>query len=232
MMKKILAAVVVALAFGGSSASAQRIDSPYRFLEHGQFVGVYAGHVWTPEGRLALGPESAMTAGVRWALRVSGPFAISADAGYTPTTRPVRDTAFVAADSAYALVGEADVKLLTVMANLRISLMGARTWHGLHPFLELGGGAAVDLAGTAPAESELPADVRWDFGTSFAGQAGAGIEWFPSQRVSIRADARNVLWKLKVPEAFQFAETARGRRVAGSEWENNFSLSAGLSFHF
>jgi hypothetical protein len=232
MMKKILSVVCAFVLLGAGSVSAQRIDSPYRFLDHSQFVGVYGGQTWMPDGQLSLGPASAMTAGARWALRVSGPFAISADVGYTPTTRPVRDTVFVAADSLYRQVGEADVKLLSVLASLRISLMGARTWNGLHPFVEVGGGAVVDLAGASAAEADLPADVRVDFGTSFAGVAGAGIEWFASDRLSFRVDARNVLWKLSVPEAFLFAETSAERRIGSSVWGSNYSLTAGLSIHF
>ena len=231
-MKKMLSVLGLLSALSAGAAEAQRIDSPYRFLDHSQFAGLYAGHTWLSRGPLDMGPESAVTVGGRWAYRISGPFSIAADAGYTPTTRTVRDTTFVTADSSYRAVGEADVKLLTVMGSIRVSLMGPRTWNGLHPFVIIGGGVAVDLAGSSELEDDLQSEARFDFGTSFAGQAGAGIEWFPTERVSIRADARNLLWKLKVPEAFLLAESARERRVAGSEWEQNFSLTAGVSIHF
>jgi len=232
-MKKIAAAAVVALLLSAGAASAQRIDSPYRFLEPTQYVGVFAGTVWLPDSELQLGPTgSAPVFGARWALRVSGPFSVAAEVDYIPSTRTVRDTVLMADSTTYRAIGEADVGLLTIMGTARLSLMGARTWNGLHPFLEVGGGAALDIAGTSELEEDMSATSRWDFGTSFAGHAGAGIEWFPSQRVSLRADARNVLWKLKVPDAFLLSESIRGRRIAGSEWENNLMLAVGFSVHF
>jgi hypothetical protein len=213
-----------------SAAAAQRIDSPYRFQDHGQRVGVYGGQISTSEGQLGVGPQSAPTLGARWALRVSGPFSIGVEAGYTPATRTVRDTVFNPADSVFRAVGEADMHLLTVMGVLHFSLTGARTWNALQPFIELGGGAAIDLAGSTALEAELPPNARYDFGTSFAGQFGAGVAWFPTQRLSVRVDARNVIWRLSVPEAFVL--TAAGRTLERSQWENNFALAAGLSIHF
>lgn len=232
MMKRSLKfwIVLAAAAAMVQPVRGQQIDSPYRFLDHGQFAGVWAGYVSASDGRIDIGPEPAPIVGLAWALRVSGPFSINAEVGYMPSTRIVRDTVFEAADSLFREVGEADVKLLTVMGNIRFNLTGARTWNGLQPFAIIGGGVAVDLAGATDVERELTANQRFDFGTSFAGQLGAGADWFPSQRVSIRVDARNMFWKLPIPEAFLF--TAEGEGFPRSEWEQNFALAAGLSIHF
>lgn len=232
-MKQLVHAIIScagSLLVLASAASAQRIDSPYRFLDHGQRVGVFAGQLSTAQGQLGIGPQDAPTLGARWALRVSGPFSIAVEAAYTPSTRTVRDTVFVAADSAFRAVGEADMRLLSVMGNLHFSLTGARTWNSLQPFLVLGGGVVIDMAGSPAVETEIPATARYDFGTSFAGQFGGGVEWFPSQRVSLRVDARNLIWRLSVPELF--VQTPAGRQLQRSEWENNLALTAGLSFHF
>ncbi|CAN5764640.1 hypothetical protein BH23GEM9_BH23GEM9_35530 [soil metagenome] len=210
--------------------SAQRIDSPYRFQDHGQQLGLYAGHIAATEGVLRIGPQPAPTMGARWAMRVTGPLSIGAELGYTPTTRTVRDTVFIANDSLYREVGEANLRLLSLMGNLHFSIVGPRTWHGLQPFGLLGAGAVINLGGRTAVEDDLPATVRYDFGTSFAGQFGGGVDWFPSQRVSVRLDARNVLWRLSVPEAF--VQTEAGNTLARTAWENNFALTAGLSFHF
>jgi hypothetical protein len=72
--------------------------------------------------------------------------------------------------------------------------------------------------------------VRFNFGTSFAGQLGAGVEWYLAPRWSVRADARAALWKLTHPTAFRLGE--RGALVPPDEWENNTLLSAGISMHF
>jgi hypothetical protein len=211
-------------------AHAQSIDSPYRFLDNSQFVSAWGGYVAPSDGRIGNGPEAGPIIGASWALRVSGPFAINVEAGYMPSTRTVRDTVFDDATSTFEPLGEADIGLLTVLGNLRLNLPGARTWNSLQPFAIIGAGVAIDLAGGSDIEAERPANTRFDFGTSFAGQLGVGVDWFPSQRVSLRIDARDMFWKLPVPEAFLLTEAGRG--FPRSEWEQNFALAAGLSIHF
>jgi hypothetical protein len=227
-MKRIL--IACCLFAVAVPASAQRVTSPYRFLEHVQAGGAYAGYISTSEGVLGMGPKSAPTFGVHWGYAVSGPVRLTAEAGFTPTTRTVRDTVFVAADSAFRVVGEADIMLLSILGNVRLDLTGQRTWNGLQPFVQTGAGAVIDLSGSADIEEQLPATGRFDFGTSFAGQIGGGVEWYPNTRFSARADVRSVLWKLSVPEAFQL--TTVGREFAGSQWEMNVLFALGFSIHF
>jgi opacity protein-like surface antigen len=224
-----LTAAAVLLLFA-APASAQRIDSPYRFLDHSQSLGVYGGYLNAAEGRIGAGPQSAPIFGATWHLRVSGPFALGVDIGLSPSSRTVRDTSFVVEDSSWTAVGDADMTLLVAMANLRFNVTGARTWNGLQPFLLFGAGVAVDLSGTSEVDLEVESNARFSHGTSFAGQLGAGLEWFPSSRLSLNAAARNVLWKVRVPEAFVLTEA--GRSLPRSEWEQNFVLAAGLSLHF
>lgn len=232
MMTKFLTpAATAAMLFLPALAGAQQIDSPYRFLEHGQHVGVTAGYAFLSDGPLDMGPAEAPVVAAGWSYRVSGPFAIGASAFYIPTTRSVRDSVLLA-DSTFRPIGTADMHILGLMANLRLNIMGSRTWNGLHPYGEFGVGLVLDLAGTSEADAELPSEARFDLGTSFAGQAGAGVEWFPSQRFAIRADARSLLWKLEVPQAFLLSAPVRNRGLAGSEWHNNLALSAGVSIYF
>jgi hypothetical protein len=232
-MTRVLFSTCLLLAGGlgtAGPAAAQRIDSPYRFLDHGQYLGVFGGHLAAEEGVLRIGPQPGPTMGARWGLRVTGPLTIGAAVAYTPTSRTVRDTVFVAADSVYRELGDASVRLLSAMGILHFGITGPRTWNRLQPFVILGAGTVLDLAGSTAIERDLPPTARYDFGTGFAGQFGGGVAWFPSQRVSIRVDAANMLWKLGAPEAFR--RTEAGSALAQSEWQNNFALLAGLSFHF
>jgi hypothetical protein len=226
---------IVALLIAGNAvlavpADAQRIDSPYRFVDQSQHAGIFAGYVDADPGRVGAGPMPGPVFGGRWAIRVSGPFSVGGEVGYMPTTRMVRDTVFVAADSVFRAIGETDMHLVSVMGNLTFSVTGPRTWHGLRPLLSAGAGAVFDLRTTLPEEEEFAANVRYRYGTSFAGQFGAGVEWFPMDRISLRGDARNVLWRVGVPEAFLL--TAAGRGLPRSQWEGNLTLTAGLSIHF
>jgi hypothetical protein len=221
---------LAACGLAANPANAQRIDSPYRFLDYAQHAGLYAGHVQASPGLADLGPTPGPIVGGRWAIRVSGPFSVGGELSYMPTTRVVRDTVFVAADSVFRAIGETDMRLVTVMANLTFSLTGPRTWHGLRPLLSAGAGAAFDIRSSLPEEAEFEANLRYRYGTSFAGQFGAGIEWFPTERISLRADARNMLWRVGVPEAFLLTEAGRG--MGRSQWESNPALTAGVSIHF
>lgn len=226
----IVLALATTLAVNTSDAAAQSIDSPYRFLDHNQFAGGFAGYLQPSAGRIDGGPAAAPVFGASWGISVSGPFAVTVELAVAPTSRIVRDTAFVAADSTWAELGEADMTLAIAMASMRFNITGARTWNGLQPFMLLGAGLVHDLSGDAAIEAELPENLRFDYGTSFAGQLGAGIDWFPSSRLSARLDARNMLWKLGVPEAFVLTES--GRTLPRSQWEQNLVATAGLFFHF
>jgi Outer membrane protein beta-barrel domain len=211
-----------------ADAASQTIPSPYRFLETSQSVGATGGYVLTSDGALQLGPASAAYFGGRYNIRISGPFSAEGELAFMPSTRMVWDT--VAGDTTREVIGEADMSLLVAKAGLRFNLTGPRTWRSLQPFVLVGGGIAIDIAGDSPAEEDLPEDMRFDFGTSFAGHIGGGVELFLSDGLSLRADARNVLWKINTPEGFLAND--RGRLLPGDEWSQNFLLSAGIAIHF
>ena len=220
-----------ALLLAAAPAAGQRIDSPYRFVEHSQTAGVLLGHVSTSKGPLGLGPESAVAFGGRYGISVMGPIVVEVELLYSPSTRAVLDTAYAAGpDSAHVVAGEADMNLLVGMANLRFNVTGPRTWNRIQPFGLFGVGIISDLAGSAAAEEEVPADARLEFGTGFAGQLGAGAEYHLSPRWAVRADARTALWKLKNPTAFRL----QGESVVlpADQWESNTVLTAGLSMRF
>jgi hypothetical protein len=223
-----LLVMLAATALCVSEAASQTIPSAYRFLETSQSAGVAGGYVLTNEGALELGPAAALYIGGRYNIRIGGPFTIEGEAGFMPTTRMVWDT--VPGDTTRQAIGEADMSLVLVKAGVRFNLTGPRTYRSLQPYLVLGGGIAIDAAGEAAAEEDLPADMRFNFGTSFAGHLGGGVEWFPTSGLSVRLDARNVLWKLDTPAGFH--ENDRGRLLPGDEWAQNFLFTAGIAIHF
>lgn len=222
-----LLASLVCILPGGAEAQVD-LDSPYRFLDTSQGTGLFAGYLATSEGSIGLGPTSAAIFGGRYGIRVSGPFVVEAELGYIPSSRAVLDT--VPSDTAIISLGETDMPLLLARAALRFNLTGARTWHRLQPFAMFGVGIARDLAGESSLDEDLPENVRFDFGTSFAADFGAGIEWFVSRRTTLRIDARNLLWRLETPEAFLIGE--RGATLPDTEWTQNFFVSAGISIQF
>jgi hypothetical protein len=213
---------------GVGPVQGQRIDSPYRFIERSQGGGPFGGYVSTRPGTVGFGPESGSLAGVRYAIRLSGPFNIEADLAYFPTTRAVLDT--VTVESARRRVGSTDMNLLMLTAALRFNLTGQRTWHRLQPFAVLGAGGVSDLATAGEEEEIVPADIRYDFGTSFAAHFGAGLELYASDRLTLRVDGRNLLWQVKTPEPFLRGEL--GATTPDREWISNGFISVGLAFRF
>lgn len=208
-----------------SEASAQTIPSPYRYLENRQSVSFFGGQLFTDRGELGLGPNSKQAGGVRYSLRLGGPFSVEASALYLPSTRAVFDTTSVA-ETPFRSVGTANLDLALLSAAIRFDLTGPRTYHNFLPYLVFGGGATLDLSSTPAIESEIAPDARFDFGTRFAGQIGAGIEWHATDKVALRLDARDIFWKLRTPKAFI------GENVASSEWVQNLALSLGLVYSF
>lgn len=225
MRSIVIAMVLAALA---SPLAAQRIDSPYRFVDTTQQLGVFAGYVFTDPGSLDLGPESAAAFGARYGIRVTGPFSIEGSAMVLPTSRLVRDTAVSAGgtDTTHTTVGEADMTLAAVYADLRFDVTGPRTWNGLMPYVVFGVGAAFPISNEDAADEDLPSGDRYRFGTRLVGDLGLGVEWFPLERWTVRLDARDFLWKIEVPQGLRTLDTPE------DEWVQNFMLSAGVSFRF
>ena len=215
------------LALSASAAAAQEIDSPYRFVDPGQQVNVFVGGIEADAGTLGLGPEPDMAFGARYGIRLTGPFSVEAAATVFPTARTIQDTVIVGADTSLVSTGvETDMTLGILTAGLRFDVTGARTWHRLMPFALLGLGGAFVVHQDDEADADVDSKVRYDFGTRLVGELGAGVEWFPTERFTVRLDARNMLWKIKAPDGLLTIETPT------DEWVQNFLLSAGVSFRF
>jgi len=218
--------LLVAGLFAG--VPAQQINSAYRFIDESQAAGLWAGYMLADRGDAGFGPKSGPVFGGRYSIRVSGPFQIEVEGAYIPATRAVLDTAVV--DSMYERVGEADMNMALLNGSLRFNLTGARTWHNLQPFFAFGAGAVLDLSGENGADADVPADARFDLGTRFAGQLGGGIEWFATRQLTVRLDARNVLWKISTPDPFLLGRL--GEETVADEWLQNGMFSLGLSLRF
>lgn len=219
------------LALAAGAARAQRITSPYRYIDPRQSVQLFGGHISTDQPFTELGPASGAFAGGRYAIRVNGPLEIEGQLAYFPSTRIVRDTTFTVhgTDSTFTEIGSAKQRVLVATAGLRFDLTGPRTWHGLQPFLAIGGGVALGVNGANEADQQVPADLRFRFGTSFAASGGGGLEWYITHNVALRGDARAFLWKLKTPQAFAIADA---RVPADGDWTQNLSFTAGVAVHF
>lgn len=230
-------AIVAALGSMAGPVRGQQIGSPYDFIETAQGVRAFASYIFTDRGSIDLGPGSGPAGGVGYNIRISGPFELDAQATFFPTSRSVyditpQDSATLHDDPRAGLeeLGTAGLSLLLLDATLRFDLTGPRTWYRLQPYALIGAGGVFRLASDDADEDNLPTDVelRVRFQNGFTGHVGAGFEWYATERITVRADARDVLWKLHVPSGF----FQPGRRIDDEQWVQNGQLSLGLVFRF
>jgi hypothetical protein len=211
-------------------AAAQRIPSPFAFIEQRQEVGAYVGYLDTSTGRFGYGPSGGMMMGTRYGVDLSGPLGVELTAGLVQGTRDVVNPARPAGDR---VIGEADVLLTTIDARLRLSATGQRTWHGLVPFLSFGGGVVFDTKGpSVTEEAVLEGDEVFEMGTKFIGVIGPGIKWHVTRRLAIRTDLNFSLWKIDTPEGWGDPQLAIPNVPEDGEWVRGLSLTGSVLFRW
>jgi len=206
----------------------QTIPSPFRFVETRQEAGLFAGFSTPGTGRFGFGPGSGVLLGARYAIRLSGPLAAEAVLGYLASTRDVIDPRRVEGSR---VVGDAGAAIVTLDGRLRFSLTGDRTWHGLNPFLLVGGGVAFDAAGKDASDAILESDDRFEFRTTPTGIFGGGMRWFVSDRLLIRSDLSLGIWRLRTPRGYLDPDrdlTGVGKK----EWVSGPTFSLGAAIHY
>lgn len=242
MIKRSILATGLLAAFalaGPTPANAQGITSPYDFVEGSHSFYTFASAVFTDRGTLDTGPGSGYATGLDYTLRISGPFNIAARASYVSTDRRVytdsatfADSLALQADPMAGLhqVGTADISLLLLDASLRFDVTGPRTWHRIQPYVLIGAGGVLVASQANTAEDQLPPDVQLQvrFRDGFTGHVGAGFEVHLSEHFTVRADARDLLWKLHIPQGFR----TPGRIIDVEQWVQSAHLSLGFTFRF
>ncbi|MFW5951110.1 MAG: outer membrane beta-barrel protein [Gemmatimonadota bacterium] len=238
MNKRTLLAALAAFIPLTAPASAQEIHSPYDFVDPSMEFWAFGSAVFTDRGTIDIGPGSGYAGGLGFTVRISGPFNFDTRVAYLPTSRHVYtvmegvDPDSVLVDPMLGLeqVGEADLSLLLLDASLRFDVTGPRTWYRLQPYALIGVGGVLAAASDNDAEENLPedADLRVRFRNGFTGHVGAGVEVYLSDRFTVRAEGRDLLWKIHVPDGF-FTE---GRVIDDEEWVQTGHVSLGLAFRF
>lgn len=221
------------------SLTAQTITSPYEFVERSQALYGYATYVAADRGVIGTGPAGGPALGLGYSLRVSGPFTVDARMAHLWASRtvyrpedPQPDPDLIRDDpmQGLELVGEADLSLLLTDVSLRFDVTGPRTWNNLQPFALIGAGLVVRAGADHSIEEDrdIGEAFRVRFRNAATGHFGAGAEWYLTQRFTVRAEARNVLWRIHVPSGF----VTTARVIDDREWvqTGHFSLGAGFRF--
>lgn len=241
MTNRRLLAVGILLAFGtlAAPAAAQRITSPFEFVDGKHAFYTFGSTVFTDRGTLDTGPGSGYAGGLGYGFRVSGPFVLEVRAAYFPTDRRVyndtstfADSTTLRADPTFGLeqVGTADMELVLLDASLRFNLTGPRTWYLIQPYALIGAGGALVASQARTGEDQIEEDSQLlvRFRNGFTGHVGGGVELHLSDHFTVRADARDLLWKLHLPEGFR----TTGRVIDDEQWVQTAHLSLGVVIRF
>lgn len=231
-MRRVLSATLLALAALLSSAAvqalqAQDIPSPYRYVETTQSAAAFAGYLWTDRGDPQIGPHSAPLLGASYRVRLTGPLSGQVLVGVMPTSRTLFQ-APVPGDSAFPIrpVGEASALLVAAQAGMVFTLTGPRTWNGLAPYAAADVGLVADVTGGGDADEAIPQDQRFDFGPGLAVGVSLGTDWYLSERLSLRLEARDQLWRIETPQGLIFGLGSE------TEWTHNLGITIGTALHF
>lgn len=238
-MRWINAAAIIAVLSPAPPLAAQAVQSPYDFVERSQGFYGYATYVAADRGVIGTGPGGGPAVGIGYSLRVSGPFTLDARVAHLWASRTVYDLAdpqpapeVVAADPMAGLieVGDADISLLLTDASLRFDVTGPRTWNNLQPFALIGAGGVFQTSADHSIEEEedIGSALRVRFRSAATGHIGAGVEWYVTQRFTVRAEARNLFWRLHVPSGF----ITTARVIDDREWVQTGHFSVGAGFRF
>jgi hypothetical protein len=226
-MRHALLASLALLLLAAARGEAQAIPSPYRYIELTQSAGAFAGWLATGEGDDEIGPHAGPLVGGRYTVRVSGPLSGEVGLAVSPTQRTVQRRTSAAGDSVTREPVE-DVSALVLIGDvgLRFHLTGPRTWNGLAPYLALGGGGVWDVLGESDVDATLESSQRVDFGPAFAVGIGAGTDWFLTERLALRLEARDYLWRLETPAGLTRLQQAE------TQWTHNVGLTLGAALYF
>lgn len=204
---------------------AQTVPSPIRYIERKNSVGIFGGYLKTDTGTLDAGPTSMPLVGIRYDMQVTGPLSVGASVAVGQSERSVFQRE-EPTDTELNLLGETEFGLLMAEAGFRFQLTGPRTWHGIAPYIGASAGVVDDYTALSSLESSLGEEQVFDFGPGFAASGALGTDFFLTERLSIRAEARDQLWRYTYPS------TLSGTGVEEKEWVHNPGFSIGAAFHF
>jgi hypothetical protein len=203
---------------------AQTIPSPYHYVEKAQTLGIHAGYLWTERGKYDTNPTSGPLVELRYEGRFAGPVSAIASVDFLSSDRPVYTRAAGATTS--VRLPDASSLVASAEAGFRLSITGPRTWHGLQPSVATTAGLVTNLAGRTDEEKQLPGDQLVRLGPAFAVSPSAGIDWFPTERISLDLRATDHIWRRTTPAGLTDSGTKE------TAWTNNVGVTVGAALHF
>jgi hypothetical protein len=226
----IMAAMLLSPTFGFGELCAQvghtPESSPYRSLRATKWLSFTGGYLSGPAGSAGVGPTDGPLAGLQASIKMGGPADAFLDLSVARLKRTLIDLNSVPETR---VIGTANQTLLFAGVGANLLLTGQKTWHGLIPYV--GGNLGLVFG------SDVKQDITgFKFAIQFHTGPQVGIRLHPSDRLSLKLEARDVIWRLSYPLSFLEAPASDIAPVLDpqihdeSEWIHHLVLTFGLAF--
>ncbi len=232
-LRALILRVAAAALFWPGTASAQvghaPESSPYRDLRAKHILSFTGGYVAGNAGKAGVGPTNGRFGAVRYDLHLSGATAMGFGFSFGYVDRLLIDPR-EGPDT--RTLGNATQSLVMADFGINLVLTGAKTWRRLAPYLGFSLGLALG--------GEIPEDSLsgFNFSTKFQLSPQAGVRWYVTDRLSIRLEGRDILWRLSYPDSF-FAAPANDlttdpildlQTTKKTQWTHNPTLLLSLGY--
>ncbi len=242
-LRALVLAAVLLTALPPCRLSAQVGHDP----QHSPFEDVTTRQTFTPfvseffgnGAHAGVGAQAGMAFGGRFTTALSGPLELWATFAMISSKRNVIDPS---KPDSTRVSGPIDLKLVSADLGIALRLTGARTFHGLEPYVGVAFGVVAPTK-TVTDPSGFSANSNITFVPTIGTRARIG------RFVSLTLEARDNLMRYEWPSAYfcgspvspTCATDSNGNpvppvldpaREKDTQMTHNFTLTAGLSFHF
>ena len=190
----------------------------------------FAGKLTNDRGRAGAGVSNALAIGARYEIPAGRSLLLLFSASYLMGDRFIIDPT-ADSTSPQRRTGPYDANLLLTDFGIQLRLTGGKSWRGIAPYV--GGGIGLVFDASSPGDTT---GSQYKFGTKLTLHGATGVRWYPSRRLSVVADVRGQMWRLRYPTSFK-TPAADGSRVIpvldpATDWTLHPWISLGVGWTF
>lgn len=201
--------------------------SPYRDLRAKQAASFIGGFLRGQRGKPRAAPSDGPVVGLRYDRQIGSAVEVLIGISGARLDKYIIDPTVAPEFRATGPVKDDVVFMETGMSLL---ITGRKSWRGFVPYI--GGMVGVVF------ETGLGTLSQFNFGTRVAVTPHVGFKWYPVQALAFKVEARDVLWRVKYPEAWFSTQVAGIPPVLvagthnGTEWLHHPTLMVSLGYTF
>jgi hypothetical protein len=206
--------------------------SPFQDVTTRQTITPFVSEFFGNRAHAGVGAQAGLAFGGRLTTALSGPLELWATFAMISSKRNVIDPSKPASAR---MSGPIDLRLVSADLGIALRLTGDRSFHGLEPYVGIAFGVVAPTK-TVTDPGGFSANSNITFVPTIGTRARIG------RFVSLTLEARDNLMRYEWPSAYFFPTDAGGNlitppvldpaREKDTQMTHNFTLTAGLSFHF